>query len=373
MAGLPDLVAAELNVKGEVGFAEGEAGLVAYRLVPNFPALGPRFGRDAQAVAAALRQAPATLAAELAPRLRAGERVELAGRAGLGRAGPDEAGVVEEPVIGWRVVPDGATVVALDLELSPELRWEGLARDLVRAVQDLRKAAGLAVDDRIELAVKADGEAAAAVAAHRDYLLGETLATSLHTAPQGRRPRHPGRPGRPGGQAVVATGPPGAGGDRPGARAHRRPGGPGRRRRGRWGTSGPRRTAWWGSWRSPPGRGRCAGAGCCCSRTPWGLASFLRWRGFAAITLGHVIVTNRRLNDGLLAHELEHVAQAERWGLLYYLAYLLGSVRGTGATRSSWAPAMRPTPSWPPWRSTPRGPARSALGTRRLRRAVTSR
>jgi isoleucyl-tRNA synthetase len=83
------------------------------------------------------------------------------------------------------VVRDGPTAVALDLEITPELRLEGLARDLVRAVQDLRKAAGLAVDDRIELAVKADGQVADAVAAHRDYLLGETLATSLHGAPQG--------------------------------------------------------------------------------------------------------------------------------------------------------------------------------------------
>ena len=59
-----------------------------------------------------------------------------------------------------------------------------------------------------------------------------------------------------------------------------------------------------------------------------GLARFLRWRGFAAITLGHVIVANRPLSDGLLAHELEHVAQHERWGPLYYPAYLLGSVTG---------------------------------------------
>jgi isoleucyl-tRNA synthetase len=88
-------------------------------------------------------------------------------------------------VTGWRVVRDGAAAVALDLEVSPELRLEGLARDLVRAVQDLRKGAGLEVADRIELAVKADGEAAAAVAAHRDHLLSETLATSLHAAPQG--------------------------------------------------------------------------------------------------------------------------------------------------------------------------------------------
>ena len=59
-----------------------------------------------------------------------------------------------------------------------------------------------------------------------------------------------------------------------------------------------------------------------------GLARFLRWRGFAAITLGHVIVTNRPASDQLLAHELEHVAQHERWGPLYYPAYLLGSLRG---------------------------------------------
>jgi isoleucyl-tRNA synthetase len=185
VAGLLDLVAAELNVK-QVGFAEGEAGLVGYRLAPNFRALGPQFGRDAQAVAAALRQAPADLAAELAPRLRAGERVGLAVE-GLGTVelGSEEVQVVEEPVTGWRVVRDGATTVALDLEVPPELRLEGLARDLVRAVQDLRKSAGLEVADRIELAVKADGEVADAVAAHRDYLLNETLATSLHTAPQG--------------------------------------------------------------------------------------------------------------------------------------------------------------------------------------------
>ena len=59
-----------------------------------------------------------------------------------------------------------------------------------------------------------------------------------------------------------------------------------------------------------------------------GLARFLRWRGFAAITLGHVIVANRPLDDGVLAHELKHVAQHERWGPLYYPAYLLGSVLG---------------------------------------------
>jgi isoleucyl-tRNA synthetase len=179
---LLDLVAGELNVK-QVAIAEGGAGLVAFRLVPNFRALGPRFGRQAQAVAAAVRDADA---AALAPGLGAGDRVtvEVAG-VGPVELGADEVSVVEEPVTGWRVVREGPVSVALDLEVTPELRGEGLARDLVRAVQDLRKAADLAVNDRIELAVKAEGALAEAVAAHRDYLLGETLATALHRAPQG--------------------------------------------------------------------------------------------------------------------------------------------------------------------------------------------
>jgi hypothetical protein len=59
-----------------------------------------------------------------------------------------------------------------------------------------------------------------------------------------------------------------------------------------------------------------------------GLARFLAWRGFSAITLGHVIVANSELDDHLLAHELAHVAQHERWGPLFYPAYLLTSLAG---------------------------------------------
>lgn len=59
-----------------------------------------------------------------------------------------------------------------------------------------------------------------------------------------------------------------------------------------------------------------------------GLARFLSWRGFAAITLGHVIIVNRRASDHLLAHELTHVRQHERWGPAFYPAYLLVSLRG---------------------------------------------
>src|SRR6266545_1501373 len=146
-------------------------------------AIGPRFGHDAPKVAAAVRAADA---AALAPRLAAGERVEVEvpGR-GTVDLGPEEVAVVEEPVTGWRVAREGGSSVALDLEVTPALRREGLARDLVRAVQDLRKEAGLKVSDRIELAVRAEGEVAEAVEAHRDYLLGETLAVELYRSPRG--------------------------------------------------------------------------------------------------------------------------------------------------------------------------------------------
>jgi isoleucyl-tRNA synthetase len=183
VAGLLDLVAAELNVR-QVGFASGQDGLVAYRLVPNFRAVGPRFGRQAPAVAAAVREADA---GELAPRLQRGERVAVeVPELGRVELGPEEVGVVEEPVTGWRVVREGGASVALDLTVTPELRLEGLARDLVRAVQDLRKEAGLKVSDRIELAVQASGEVAGAVRAHGDYLKAETLTVALHEEPRGQ-------------------------------------------------------------------------------------------------------------------------------------------------------------------------------------------
>jgi isoleucyl-tRNA synthetase len=74
---------------------------------------------------------------------------------------------------------DAGLTVALDLELTPELRREGRAREIVRAVQDARKAAGLDVSDRIQLRVEASGEVAEALDAHREELAGETLAVSM--------------------------------------------------------------------------------------------------------------------------------------------------------------------------------------------------
>jgi isoleucyl-tRNA synthetase len=79
------------------------------------------------------------------------------------------------------VASEGGVTVALELEVTPELRREGVARELIRMVQDARKAAGLDVTDRIALAVETSGDAADAMVAHRDEIAAETLAATVQT------------------------------------------------------------------------------------------------------------------------------------------------------------------------------------------------
>jgi isoleucyl-tRNA synthetase len=92
---------------------------------------------------------------------------------------PDDVELTQETQTGWGVAAEGGLTVALELELTDELRREGLARELVRLIQDARKTAGLDVSDRIELGIEASGDLEGALAEHRDTVAGETLATRL--------------------------------------------------------------------------------------------------------------------------------------------------------------------------------------------------
>ncbi len=85
---------------------------------------------------------------------------------------------------GYSVEREGAHAVALDLTIDEDLRAEGRAREIVHAVQNARKTAGLEVEDRIELALGGDPALIAAAEAHRDYLAGETLAVELDLNPE---------------------------------------------------------------------------------------------------------------------------------------------------------------------------------------------
>jgi isoleucyl-tRNA synthetase len=168
------LVAQELNVK-RVMFAESAEQLGRWRARPNFRSLGPRLGPAVKEVAAALAADDGSLASRLAR----GKRASITTPSGEVALGPDDVDLTQETAGGWGMAAEGGLTVALELELTEELRLEGLARELVRLVQDARKAAGLAVTDRIALGIQASGDVGRALAAHRDVVAGETLATSL--------------------------------------------------------------------------------------------------------------------------------------------------------------------------------------------------
>jgi isoleucyl-tRNA synthetase len=176
---LLDLVAEELNVK-RVVFAGSAEAFGRWRAKPNYRALGPRLGPAVKEVARALQRDDGALAGALAR----GETVTLAdvGPEPVVLA-PEDVELTQETLEGWGVATEGGVTVALELEITPELRLEGLARELVRLVQDARKEAGLQVSDRIALGVAATGEVAEALAVHRAFVAAETLATEIRDEP----------------------------------------------------------------------------------------------------------------------------------------------------------------------------------------------
>src|SRR5690606_35081652 len=143
-----------------------------WELKPNYRALGPRFGKQMPQVAAAVA---ALDSADAAQRLRAGGHVGINVDGHEHELGPDDVVMALQPLEGYQVERSGTHAVALDLELDDELRREGLARDVVRAIQGARKSAGLNVDDRIHLTLGGDGELLDAARAHERYVAGETL------------------------------------------------------------------------------------------------------------------------------------------------------------------------------------------------------
>jgi isoleucyl-tRNA synthetase len=176
------IIADELNVH-DVRFATSADPFGTWRAKPDFKVLGPRLGPRVKAVANALA-ADATGA--IAGRLAGGESVELTVDEGPAvTIGVDDVELAREALAGWGVASDGGVTVALELDLTPELAREGLAREFVRAVQDARKSAGLDVSDRIVLGLAGDEEVRAVVDAWGSYIAGETLAVEVGEAVPG--------------------------------------------------------------------------------------------------------------------------------------------------------------------------------------------
>jgi isoleucyl-tRNA synthetase len=178
---LAGIVRDELNVK-TLRFVEQADELGSYEVKPNYRTLGPRFGKQMPQVASAVE---ALDASRVAASLRAGATVGVAIDGHDHELTADDLLLAMRPLEGYQLEREGSHAVALELSLDDDLRREGLAREVVHAVQNARKAAGLNVEDRIALTLGGDAELVDAARAHEPYVAGETLATRVEYAENG--------------------------------------------------------------------------------------------------------------------------------------------------------------------------------------------
>ena len=185
---LREELSAELNVQRIEPVEAAGDDMVDVSAKANFRALGKRFGKQTPEVAAAI--------AATDPHLLQ-QSLSLAGRAQVEVNGetvtiePDEVVITETPREGWAVHHDAGESIALDLTVTPELRRLGLARDVVRQVQEARKVTGLDVSDRISLRWTATGDVRGAIVEQAASIADEVLATSM-TETESLDPHDPG-------------------------------------------------------------------------------------------------------------------------------------------------------------------------------------
>ncbi|GAB3331642.1 isoleucine--tRNA ligase [Hymenobacter humi] len=170
-----DLICAEINVK-HIEFLDDESGVLVKSVKPNFKRLGQQYGPRLKAVGARIQQ---MTAAEISKLEKEGTlAVEVDGQPIT--LAPDDVEIRTDDLPGWLVATDGPLTVALDVTLTDELRQEGLARELVNRLQNLRKDSGLEVQDKIRVTLAdQQPELTAAVAAFGDYIRTETQALAL--------------------------------------------------------------------------------------------------------------------------------------------------------------------------------------------------
>ncbi len=176
---LADVLKEEINVK-EIEVVSEVGDLVNYKLMPNNRILGPKFGKLFPKVRQALLALDPAVAART---LQAGEALTLLVDGQTITLGSEDVLVQTESRGGLAVASDKGVTVAIDTELTPELAQEGYARDLVRAINNMRKDAGLEISDRIDLSYEAAGDVAAALVNYADYIKQETLTLTMTAVP----------------------------------------------------------------------------------------------------------------------------------------------------------------------------------------------
>lgn len=174
---MSDLILGEVNVK-TIKFVGNEDGVLVKRVKPDFKKLGPKYGKIMKQVAAAI----AAFSQQDISRL------EKDGSIGLEIAGTavtvdkSDVEIISEDIPGWLVANDGNITVALDITLTDELRREGIARDIVNRIQNIRKSRGYDITDKINLVFEPNEATDAAIRDYADYISRQVLADSVKVA-----------------------------------------------------------------------------------------------------------------------------------------------------------------------------------------------
>jgi len=171
---MEDVILEEINVK-EIEFVTDESGVVKRKAKPNFKSLGKKYGKDVQAVAAVIRGMTSEQIRELD---KQGVTVLASGGSSFDIVAEDVE-VVHEDIKGWMVESDGPLTVALDTELNESLVNEGLAREFVNRIQNLRKESGFDVTDRIRIYHHSSDKLVKALEQTMNYIKQETLAREI--------------------------------------------------------------------------------------------------------------------------------------------------------------------------------------------------
>jgi len=172
-----DLIMNEVNVK-ELRFVEGQ-GILVKKVKCNFRVMGKKFGKQMKAVAAAVDALTQEQIAELEQQ---GTIALLVDGNSLNVEVAD-VDIISEDIPGWLVSNEGSLTVALEVELNDALRQEGMAREIINRVQNLRKEGGLEITDRIRITLAPQAEIEAAVAGFAGYIQTQVLADSIEIAP----------------------------------------------------------------------------------------------------------------------------------------------------------------------------------------------
>jgi isoleucyl-tRNA synthetase len=173
-----DLILSEVNVK-ELEFMTSDSGILVKKVKPNFKTLGPKFGQQMKAISQAISQ----LTSEDISTIEQEESYLLNIEGSEIQIDLSDVVITTEDIPGWVVTSMNGNTVALDISLSDNLISEGLAREVINRVQNLRKDLGFEVTDRIEITLSAEDKLANAINNNLNYICSETLADEIRIIP----------------------------------------------------------------------------------------------------------------------------------------------------------------------------------------------